>query len=156
MFKKCKRCRKIKSRRAFADDDARPDGKFPWCKHCKREYDKKQSKRARARKYEQHARWRDRNPDRHSREDPAKRRLAQERRSALERGALTNEETPAYKLVLFNDPCSYCGISGPGGIDHIDPLIISTDDTASNITASCKNCNGRKSATPLLFFLLRN
>jgi 5-methylcytosine-specific restriction endonuclease McrA len=54
--------------------------------------------------------------------------------------------------ILYYDPCVYCG--GPGGcVDHIEPRANGGQDHWTNLTSSCRPCNSRKNAKPLLVFL---
>ncbi len=60
----------------------------------------------------------------------------------------------AYSEILRRDPCSYCQ-EPAGEIDHIQPVTGGGSNAWSNLTASCRGCNGRKFTTPLLKFLLK-
>ena len=62
--------------------------------------------------------------------------------------------TRAYRMMIRNDPCSYCGHRG-GTLDHIEPRCrIVEHEGPRNLTGACQECNGRKGAMPLLRFLL--
>jgi 5-methylcytosine-specific restriction endonuclease McrA len=58
-----------------------------------------------------------------------------------------------YALVLRGDPCCYCG-APMEHVDHIDPIARRGTGAWDNLTAACADCNLRKSARPLLEFLL--
>jgi hypothetical protein len=61
-----------------------------------------------------------------------------------------------WRGILRADPCCYCGEPFREH-DHIEPKRrVPPDDWNdwSNLTASCRSCNRRKSAKPLLTFLL--
>ena len=56
-------------------------------------------------------------------------------------------------VVLYADPCGYCGAPAEH-IDHITPLVIDPDPHWDNLTAACRYCNQSKGDKPLLQFLL--
>lgn len=64
-----------------------------------------------------------------------------------------NDVAMDYRDTLRADPCSYC--HGPAGeIDHITAVAVHPDGSWQNLTAACRSCNARKSAKPMLTFLL--
>lgn len=56
--------------------------------------------------------------------------------------------------ILVRDPCVYCGKRATG-VDHITPIVSGGDSGWDNLAGACRDCNRRKHATPMLFFLLR-
>lgn len=60
-----------------------------------------------------------------------------------------------YCMILRKDPCSYCGLTPSGGVDHIDPVSKGGSGHWMNLTAACKPCNASKGDEELLFFLIR-
>lgn len=67
-MKHCKMCAQDKSTELFRKDPKRPDGCFPWCKECEREYKKRP---------EQLERNRDRNRERYQTNPDVKERIKQ-------------------------------------------------------------------------------
>lgn len=59
-----------------------------------------------------------------------------------------------YAAILFGDPCSYCG-GLCEVIDHVDAVAKGGGTGWDNLTAACNDCNARKHATPLLFWVIR-
>lgn len=65
---------------------------------------------------------------------------------------LRGEDVKGYFASMLKDPCVYCG--GPvSGVDHIVPSSSGGADDWTNCAAACRNCNGRKGITPLIYFL---
>lgn len=70
------------------------------------------------------------------------------------RGIKATAEARQYAVILYADPCAYCGEAG-GELDHIDAVTAGGDGDWSNLTAACRFCNASKNADPLLAFLTR-
>lgn len=67
--------------------------------------------------------------------------------------APTRADELAFKRALKRDPCSYCGTTERGGIDHITPSANDGRDDSSNWTGCCQRCNAIKQDLPLLLAL---
>lgn len=67
---------------------------------------------------------------------------------------ITNRVEAAYRRVLRQDPCAYCGDRPAQGIDHIEPAarVVDRKDW-TNLTGCCKRCNETKRDLPLLVAL---
>lgn len=63
-------------------------------------------------------------------------------------------ETVEFRGALRSDQCSYCGSRHDIVIDHIVPIARDGENDWTNLTAACSSCNRRKSAKPLLLWLL--
>lgn len=64
----------------------------------------------------------------------------------------------AWERIVRWDPCSYCGRSYAGTVDHIEPKTlpvrgISPAFSWANLAAACESCNGCKGRKSLLTFL---
>lgn len=66
----------------------------------------------------------------------------------------TKREVAAYRRVLRNDPCAYCGSEKGGALDHIVPRSEARSSGWRNLTGACNRCNGIKHTQPLLLALL--
>lgn len=64
-----------------------------------------------------------------------------------------DEDALAYCDLIASDPCVYCG-GESNQIDHIHPVSRGGDSRWTNLAPACRSCNARKSAKPLLQFLL--
>jgi 5-methylcytosine-specific restriction endonuclease McrA len=58
-----------------------------------------------------------------------------------------------YAVLLYRDPCAYCGTRERVEVDHIVPVSAGGTNTADNLTAACRSCNVRKRDKSLLTFL---
>lgn len=101
-------------------------------------------------------RWNQENADRrreianrYARSDKAK------RRKAATRWNPTDDVAVDYVAVLRVDPCSYCGETAAGQIDHITPRSLGGSSDWWNLTAACRSCNASKHKRPLLLWLLK-
>lgn len=63
-------------------------------------------------------------------------------------------ETLAYIEQLRQEPCSYCGRTPAGTVDHIVPLDAGGAHHWSNLAAACETCNKSKRTKPLWRYLL--
>lgn len=63
------------------------------------------------------------------------------------------EFTSRWRLILFADPCSYCG-GTVDTVDHIAARAAGGHEGWSNMTGACKRCNSRKGKLALWEFLL--
>jgi 5-methylcytosine-specific restriction endonuclease McrA len=59
----------------------------------------------------------------------------------------------SYREVLLRDPCVYCGGQSTG-LDHVHPRSQNGADGWENRAPACGLCDGDKSATPLLRYLV--
>ena len=83
---------------------------------------------------------------------------AQERkvRLALNNAAMTDadhEEAAAYRQIIKNDPCVYCGAASVA-IDHVTPIVEGGSDIWSNLAPVCKPCNSKKRSRSVLVLML--
>jgi hypothetical protein len=85
---------------------------------------------------------------------PEKVRARGTRRNRLRRSG-RDRTSYAYGEILRNDPCSYCG-GVAGQVDHIQAVTEGGSNEWTNLTASCRSCNGQKWTKPLLMFLLES
>lgn len=127
----------------------------------KRQKDKEWRERNRERKAEADRRWQQNNPERklaaqkrwrknHPEAYRSRIHVDHARRYGLPK---PDADTRDFVLILEGDPCCYCG--GPmEHIDHITPLAKGGEGEWFNLTASCGECNVRKSDRPALTFLL--
>lgn len=59
-----------------------------------------------------------------------------------------------WKEVLRADPCSYCGESMSGTVDHIVPRShLDEECNWDGFGGACQPCNNRKGDTPLIQFI---
>jgi len=150
MAKVCTKCRIEKPLSEFATQSARKDGKTAQCKTCiaaakkifyERNREKIKAKRQKSyrenpEKYEAY-----KNSDSHF--------LSYNKSNAKKRGydwLLSDEEA----LELHYQPCHYCGMKAPGGIDrkHNDEHY-----TFENCVPCCKICNRAKNSMTYQSFI---
>lgn len=72
---------------------------------------------------------------------------------ATDRRSRENDWAARWRLILFGDPCVYCG-GEVETLDHVQPLAHNGGNHWANLTGACRSCNQRKGATPLLLFLM--
>lgn len=59
-----------------------------------------------------------------------------------------------WKEVLRRDPCSYCGKSMGGTVDHIVPRsVLDVECDWDGFGGACQPCNNDKGDTPLIQYL---
>jgi len=87
--------------------------------------------------------------------DPCRIARDAEARAAAQaqRDAFADPEVVAWRAIIRNDPCAYCGAPFEE-IDHIVPHRLGGNDSWTNLIAACFRCNRHKRARPLLSFLL--
>jgi hypothetical protein len=57
--------------------------------------------------------------------------------------------------VMAIGECRYCGSKNDLAVDHILPVYLGGGGERSNLTCSCRRCNGIKTAFPIEEFLTR-
>jgi 5-methylcytosine-specific restriction endonuclease McrA len=175
--KACARCGEVKSLSEFSPMARAALGRYPRCKVCKADDERRRRQRDPEHFREVQARGRERRrerireqdrarrlanaeeyreADRARSRDPRRRAWAREyRRLAARRRRLgINAETEAYAEVVVADPCSYCGKSAAHA-DHIVAVARGGANEWGNLTGACASCNFRKATSDLLPFLLR-
>lgn len=69
-------------------------------------------------------------------------------------GSRAQQDRTELAQMLRAAPCSYCGTTPAGEIDHVVPLSAGGLHEAENLTSACRTCNGSKRDKDLLSFLL--
>lgn len=77
------------------------------------------------------------------------------RNRELAKRADFDANSEAWVEIVAADPCAYCG-GAATEIDHIVPIKRGGTGAWDNLTSSCRSCNAKKNAQPLLTFLLRS
>jgi 5-methylcytosine-specific restriction endonuclease McrA len=176
--KECSKCGLVKPLRAFSLMPSSPDGRYPSCKVCKAAMERHRRRSNPEAIRALQAATRERNRERIRRQDRERRAANVERyrerdrrrwpqrrevrrpynRLAMRRRRVGHDmhaEEYAERVLRF-DPCAYCGKRTPNShADHIEPIALGGRNGWENLTAACAVCNHRKSAVPLLIFLLR-
>lgn len=149
-MKRCYRCGEEKPAVEFYKDRSKRDGLSSGCKPCCAEA-RDAARAAKPEHYRKmHAAWH----ERYYAKNWEYYQLKSWRQFCARRGLENTPEIEATAVLLFADPCCYCGESPANGIDHIVPLNAGGEHGPGNLTACCKDCNSRKWTRPLLEWLL--
>jgi 5-methylcytosine-specific restriction endonuclease McrA len=153
----CTKCGLVKKADQFKKASSSKNGLYSQCKSCDREYNHKESTRARkaelSKKYRKNI----------TLEQREKKRLYDKIRHHRKKAGMDNsftKETWLGILDAFENCCAYCleheSYIGKLTVEHIIPIISGGIITVDNIVPACGRCNSRKNDKPLAKFLFEN
>jgi len=151
--KRCTKCGKSKPRGDFYNDRTRPDGKYPYCKDCQRQYARRYAESQNAKKAE----WRKAHPKlmrqyrRRYYEQNRERWSAytQDRRARLYNAFVESVN----RSVIYERDGGICHICGrrcapdSWDLDHLVPLRLGGEHSYKNVAVACPECNRKKGYT---------
>jgi 5-methylcytosine-specific restriction endonuclease McrA len=146
--KPCTQCGEVKNLDEFQSRPSVSDGRQSYCKRCRLKLDRKR-RSARPEKARAKARERYRNETPKQRVDRLARtkRAKTRRRSRVKdlRSDLTAAQWADLKAI-YGHRCAYCGQKKPLTQDHVVPIAMGGEHTASNVVPACGPCNSSKGA----------